>query len=67
MVGYGISGMCIMVVLVIVIVYVIDSYKLVVGEIMVVVMVVKNMCGFLMSYWVFDVIEKMGNIILVMI
>lgn len=61
-VGYGISGMCITAAPAIAIAYAIDSYKPVAGEIMVVATVVKNTCGFSMSYWVPDVTEKMGNI-----
>ncbi|CAK7198343.1 hypothetical protein SEUCBS139899_001004 [Sporothrix eucalyptigena] len=51
-VGYGISGMCITAAPAIAIAYAVDCYKPIAGEIMLVATVIKNTCGFSMSYWV---------------
>lgn len=59
-VGYGVSGLCITAAPAIAIAYAIDSYKLVAGEIMVVATVLKNTCGFSMSYWVPQLTESSG-------
>jgi hypothetical protein len=40
--------------------YAIDSYKPISGEIMVVATVLKNTCGFAMSYWVLPLAAKDG-------
>jgi hypothetical protein len=50
--GYGLAGLTVTTVPTVIIAYAIDSYKPLAGEIMVVATVVKNTCGFGMSYWV---------------
>ncbi|KAI2825947.1 hypothetical protein CBS133816_8016 [Aspergillus niger] len=51
-VGYGFTGLCVTAVPTIVISYAVDCYEPISGEIMVVATVIKNTCGFVMSYWV---------------
>lgn len=51
-VGYGLSGLCVTAVPTIAVAYAVDSYKAITGEIMVVATVIKNTCGFPISYWV---------------
>ena len=50
--GYGLTGLCVTTVPTIAIAYAVDCYKPIAGEIMVVATVLKNTCGFAMSYWV---------------
>ena len=50
--GYALTGLCVTTVPTIAIAYALDCYKPVSGEIMVVATVLKNTCGFSMSYWV---------------
>ncbi|KAJ5966385.1 hypothetical protein N7481_013099 [Penicillium waksmanii] len=61
-VGFGLSGLCVTAVPTIVIAYAVDCYKPISGEIMVVATVIKNTCGFVMSYWVSTLAEKKGFI-----
>ncbi|GAB7353203.1 hypothetical protein MBLNU459_g3726t1 [Dothideomycetes sp. NU459] len=53
--GYGLSGLSVTSVPTIAIAYAIDCFKPISGEIMVVATVLKNVLGFCLSYWVFDV------------
>lgn len=55
MVGYGFSGLSVTSVPTIAIAYAIDCFKPISGEIMVVATVLKNVLGFCLSYWVFNV------------
>jgi len=59
-VGYGFTGLCVTTVPTIAIAYAIDCYKPISGEIMVVATVLKNTCGFAMSYWVSPLAERKG-------
>ena len=59
-VGYGFTGLCVTTVPTIAIAYAIDCYKPISGEIMVVATVLKNTCGFGMSYWVYPLAAKKG-------
>ncbi|SMQ48242.1 unnamed protein product [Zymoseptoria tritici ST99CH_3D7] len=58
--GFGFSGLAITSIPSIAIAYAIDSYRPVSGEIMVVGTVLKNVLGFCLSYWVFDLHERKG-------
>jgi hypothetical protein len=60
--GYGGTGLSVTSVPTIAIAYAIDCYKPISGEIMVVATVLKNTCGFVMSYWVFTEAAKGGMI-----
>ncbi|PWY90389.1 MFS general substrate transporter [Aspergillus sclerotioniger CBS 115572] len=51
-IGYGFSGLFSAAIASIAVAYAVDCYKPISGEIMVVVTVVRNTCGFSMSYWV---------------
>lgn len=59
-IGYGFTGLCVTTVPTIAIAYAIDCYKPISGEIMVVATVLKNTCGFGMSYWVFPLAATNG-------
>ena len=59
-VGYAGAGLTVTSIPTIVIAYAIECYKPLAGEIMVVATVVKNTCGFGMSYWVPILSEKDG-------
>jgi len=59
-VGYGFTGLLVTTVPTIAIAYAIDCYKPISGEIMVVATVLKNTCGFGMSYWVAPLAAKYG-------
>ncbi|KAJ5863482.1 hypothetical protein N7455_007550 [Penicillium solitum] len=59
-VGYGFSGICVTAVPTIAIAYAVDCYKPISGEIMVVATVIKNVCGFVMSYWVMPMAARRG-------
>ncbi|KGO45041.1 Major facilitator superfamily domain, general substrate transporter [Penicillium expansum] len=59
-VGYGFSGLCVTTVPTIAIAYAVDCYKPISGEIMVVATVIKNTCGFAMSYWVMPMAARRG-------
>ncbi|KAL3455999.1 major facilitator superfamily domain-containing protein [Aspergillus heterothallicus] len=59
-VGYGLSGLCVTAVPTIAVAYAVDCYRPISGEIMVVATVVKNSCGFAMSYWVFPLAVREG-------
>lgn len=59
-VGYGFSGLCVTAVPTIAVAYAVDCYKPISGEIMVVATVIKNSCGFAMSYWVSPLAERRG-------
>ncbi|PYI00835.1 MFS general substrate transporter [Aspergillus sclerotiicarbonarius CBS 121057] len=50
-VGYGLSGLFSAAIASIAVAYAVDCYKPISGEIMIVVIVVRNTCGFSMSYW----------------
>ncbi|OQN97625.1 hypothetical protein B0A48_16489 [Cryoendolithus antarcticus] len=53
--GFGFSGLAVTAIPTIAIAYAVDCYKPISGEIMVVGTVMKNVLGFCLSYWVFDV------------
>ncbi|KAE8382374.1 major facilitator superfamily domain-containing protein [Aspergillus bertholletiae] len=59
-IGYGFSGLCVTAVPTIAIAYAVDCYKPISGEIMVVATVIKNTCGFAMSYWVTPLAAREG-------
>lgn len=59
-IGYGFSGLCVTTVPTIAVAYAVDCYKPISGEIMVVATVIKNTCGFAMSYWVSPLAERKG-------
>jgi hypothetical protein len=59
-VGYGLTGLCVTAVPTIAVAYAVDCYRSIAGEIMVVATVIKNSCGFAMSYWVFPLAARMG-------
>ena len=61
-IGYSLTGLCVTSVPAIAIAYAIDCYKPAAGEIMVVATVLKNTCGFAMSYWVPPLAEREGLI-----
>ncbi|GLA31558.1 hypothetical protein AnigIFM63326_010235 [Aspergillus niger] len=56
--GYGLSGLVVSAMSSIAVAYAMDSYKPVSGEIMAVVTIVRNTCGFSMSYWVPSLAER---------
>ncbi|GFF41960.1 uncharacterized MFS-type transporter C1271.10c [Aspergillus udagawae] len=59
-VGYGFTGLCVTAVPTIAVAYAVDCYRSIAGEIMVVATVIKNSCGFAMSYWVFPLAARTG-------
>ncbi|OJJ44532.1 hypothetical protein ASPZODRAFT_18110 [Penicilliopsis zonata CBS 506.65] len=59
-IGYGFAGVTVTTVPTIATAYAIDCYKPLAGEIMVVITVIKNTCGFAMSYWVPTLADKYG-------
>jgi hypothetical protein len=61
-VGYGFAGVTVTTVPTIITAYAIDCYKPLAGEIMVITTVVKNTCGFAMSYWIPTLSAKYGFI-----
>lgn len=61
-VGYGFAGVTVTTVPTIVTAYAIDCYRPLSGEIMVMITVVKNTCGFVMSYWIPTLAAKYGFI-----
>jgi len=61
-IGYGFTGLSVTTIPTIAIAYAIDCYKPISGEIMVVATVVKNTCGFGMSYWVAPLAVQEGYI-----
>ncbi|KAK5138504.1 hypothetical protein LTR08_000090 [Meristemomyces frigidus] len=58
--GFGFSGLAVTAIPTIAIAYAVDCYKPISGEIMVVATVMKNVLGFCLSYWVFNVAAKDG-------
>lgn len=58
--GFGFSGLAVTSIPAIAIAYAIDCYKPISGEIMVVGTVLKNVLGFCLSYWVFDIATERG-------
>ncbi|KXT07081.1 hypothetical protein AC578_2406 [Pseudocercospora eumusae] len=58
--GFGFSGLAVTSIPAISIAYAIDCYKPVSGEIMIVGTVLKNVLGFCLSYWVFDIAARKG-------
>ena len=66
-VGYGFTGLCVTSVPTIAIAYAVDSYRTMAGEIMVVATVIKNTCGFGMSYWVPSLTEQQGQFVPTMV
>lgn len=60
--GYGLTGLSVTTVPTIAIAYAVDCYKPIAGEIMVVATVIKNTCGFSMSYWVAPLAAREGLI-----
>ncbi|KAJ5605469.1 hypothetical protein N7510_008250 [Penicillium lagena] len=59
-IGYGFSGLCVTAVPTVAVAYAVECYKSVAGEIMVVATVIKNTCGFAMSFWVPSLAERNG-------
>lgn len=59
-IGYGCAGITVTTIPTILIAYAIECYKPLAGEIMIVATVVKNVCGFGMSYWVPQLAAKHG-------
>lgn len=59
-IGYGFTGLSVTSVPVIAIAYAVDCYKPISGEIMVVATVIKNTCGFSISYWAFPLAARKG-------
>ena len=58
--GFGFSGLAVTSIPTIAIAYAVDCYKPISGEIMVVATVMKNVLGFCLSYWVFNVEARDG-------
>ncbi|KAI7498092.1 hypothetical protein KC367_g5355 [Hortaea werneckii] len=58
--GFGFSGLAVTSIPTIAIAYAVDCYKPISGEIMTVATVLKNVLGFCLSYWVFDVAARDG-------
>ena len=58
--GFGFSGLAVTSIPTISIAYAVDCYKPISGEIMIVGTVLKNVLGFCLSYWVFDVQARDG-------
>lgn len=58
--GFGFSGLAVTSIPTIAIAYAVDCYKPISGEIMIVGTVLKNVLGFCLSYWVFDVMARDG-------
>ena len=58
--GFGFSGLAVTSIPTISIAYAVDCYKPISGEIMIVGTVLKNVLGFCLSYWVFDVHAMSG-------
>ncbi|QIW95959.1 hypothetical protein AMS68_001477 [Peltaster fructicola] len=58
--GFGFSGLAVTAIPTIAIAYAVDCYKPISGEIMVVGTVLKNVLGFCLSYWVFNVMAMDG-------
>ncbi|EMC92306.1 hypothetical protein BAUCODRAFT_38342 [Baudoinia panamericana UAMH 10762] len=58
--GFGFSGLAVTSIPTIAIAYAVDCYKPISGEIMVVATVLKNVLGFCLSYWVFNVMAMDG-------
>jgi MFS family permease len=65
--GFGFSGLAVTSIPAIAIAYAIDCYKPISGEIMVVGTVLKNVLGFCLSYWVFDIMASDGWVTVYMI
>ncbi|OJJ72703.1 hypothetical protein ASPBRDRAFT_124087 [Aspergillus brasiliensis CBS 101740] len=66
-VGYGLTGLCVTAVPTIAISYAVDCYEPISGEIMVVATVIKNTCGFVMSYWVMPMAARRGWLVPTMV
>ena len=58
--GFGFSGLAVTSIPTIAIAYAVDCYKPISGEIMTVATVLKNVLGFCLSYWIFDVAHRDG-------
>jgi MFS family permease len=58
--GFGFSGLAVTSIPTISIAYAVDCYKPISGEIMIVATVMKNVLGFCLSYWVFNVQAMAG-------
>lgn len=58
--GFGFSGLAVTSIPTISIAYAVDCYKPISGEIMIVGTIMKNVLGFCLSYWVFDVMMRDG-------
>lgn len=65
--GYGLSGLCVTSVPTIAVTYAVDCYECVPGEIMAVATMVKNTCGFVMSYWVPSLADRKGYLTTTMV
>ena len=65
--GLGIAGFCFTTVSSITIGYAVDAYKPVTGEIMVVATVIKNTCGFTMTYWIPPLAAREGYLTALMV
>ncbi|KAK5116411.1 hypothetical protein LTR62_007958 [Meristemomyces frigidus] len=58
--GFAFSGLAVTSIPTIAIAYAVDCYKPISGEIMIVATVLKNVLGFCLSYWVFQVLAQRG-------
>jgi hypothetical protein len=65
--GFGFSGLAVTSIPAVSIAYAVDCYKPISGEIMVVGTVLKNVLGFSLSYWIFDIAAKNGFVTVYMI
>ncbi|ORY24554.1 major facilitator superfamily domain-containing protein [Naematelia encephala] len=61
-IAYGFTGLCVTTVPTVAIAYAVDCYTPISGDIMVVATVLKNTCGFAMSYWVSPLAQRRGMI-----
>jgi hypothetical protein len=66
-VGYGACGLTSTSMPTIAIAYAVDSYRPLSGEIMVVATVLKNTCGFGMSYWLPSLVARVGYLTPIMV
>lgn len=65
--GFGFSGLAVTSIPTIAIAYAVDCYKPISGEIMIVGTVMKNVLGFCLSYWVFNIAMSNGFVAVYMI
>ncbi|KAF2485683.1 major facilitator superfamily domain-containing protein [Neohortaea acidophila] len=65
--GFGFSGLAVTSIPAISIAYAVDCYKPIAGEIMVVATVMKNVLGFCLSYWIFNLAQREGFLTVYMV